>query len=59
MEDIRVGKHSFNYKALRSITLDVALSSFTHINRAIVERAWKIANPEDKKPKTKKIKGAN
>jgi hypothetical protein len=52
MSDVKVGKHSFRIKTLSSITKEKAIESFSTINRAIVERAWEIANP--KKMKIKK-----
>lgn len=54
--DIVIGSHSFNAKTLKSITLEKALKSFKSIDRGIVERAWKMANPKGKRKSPKKSK---
>lgn len=46
--DIKIGRHSFNAKTLRTITKDKALKSYGKIDREIVEKAWNEANPKRK-----------
>lgn len=56
MEDIKIGKHSFNTLTLRKVTKEKAIESFANINKAIVERAWNFANPNPKPPRKTKVK---
>lgn len=56
MQDVKIGRHSFNRKTLTSITKEKALKCFKHIDKATIERAWDLANPKGKKRSPKKTK---
>ncbi len=49
--DIKIGIHSFNVDYLKSITKTQALEIFKHIDKRVVEEAYKRANPKSAKRK--------
>jgi len=59
MEQIKIGRNSFNTDTLKGLTLEQAKTLFKHVNERIVTQAHEMANPEPKakaKPKRKRKK---
>lgn len=52
--DIIIGKFSFNAQYLKSITKAQAMAEFKHIDKRVVEEAYKKANPKSAKRKAPK-----
>lgn len=51
---IKVGKSSFSAESLTGITLSEAKAKFKHIPDRVVEEAYKIANPNGSRKKSRK-----
>tara|TARA_R100000951_G_scaffold57633_1_gene48405 strand:+ start:79 stop:339 length:261 start_codon:yes stop_codon:yes gene_type:complete len=54
--EIKIGRSTFSKDELSKLTLKKALSKYDYIDNRIVSKAWKQANPEDKKPSVSKNK---
>lgn len=59
MEQIKIGKNTFNAESLKGLTLEQAETLFNRVDPRIIKQAHEIANPKTKvtaKPKRKRKK---
>lgn len=56
MEQIKIGRTSFNSDYLSTVDLETAIARFKHIDARIVTRAHEIANPKKKSSAKRKRK---
>lgn len=49
---ITIGKQSFSTAYLKSVTVEEAVATFSLVEKDVVVKAWKMANPSEK-PKKK------
>jgi hypothetical protein len=56
MEQIRIGKNTFNAESLKGLTLSEAETLFNRVDPRIVKQAHEIANPKKATRKRKRKK---